>query len=82
MSIKVNFEEGKPYQGQVIEFDEHVGLGVIQTKAGESLPFHCVNIADGSRTIALDTKVKFVAHWHPRGRFEAVEIELLASPMT
>lgn len=59
--------------GRVVDFDDHVGLGIIDYGEGE-LPFHCVNIADGSRTIAVDTKVSFIKFLHPRGRYEAKEI--------
>ena len=45
--------------GRVVEFDEHVGLGTIERDDGEWFPFHCTQIADGTRTIALDTPVTF-----------------------
>ncbi len=45
--------------GIVIEFDEFVGLGVVESKTGERFPFHCTQIADGSRAIAPGTFVTF-----------------------
>ena len=45
--------------GVVTEFDEHVGLGVITDGAGAEYPFHCVEIADGTRTIAIGVEVDF-----------------------
>ena len=49
---------GAPLQGIVTEFDEARGLGVIA--AGDVVfPFHCVSIADGSRTIPVGTHVVF-----------------------
>lgn len=57
--------------GIVTEFDAHVGLGVVKADAGESFPFHCVNIADGSRTIDAGARVSFETFDHPRGRTEA-----------
>jgi CspA family cold shock protein len=45
--------------GVVTEFDEHVGLGVITDGAGTEYPFHCVEIADGSRTIDIGADVEF-----------------------
>ncbi len=46
-------------RGVVVDFDEHVGLGHVQTDAGERYLFHCVEIADGSRSIAVGTPVEF-----------------------
>lgn len=77
MSDESDFEQGATYQGIVIEFDEHVGLGVIQTATGETLPFHCVNISDGTRKIDIDSEVTFVTKWHPRGRMEATTVEVV-----
>lgn|GEM_PF-808831 len=75
----VDIVEGRTYTGTVKNFDSHVGLGEITIHkngvlSNQSIPFHCVNIADGSREVALDLRVSFVAFWHPRGRFEAKEI--------
>jgi cold shock CspA family protein len=38
-------------RGHVEAFDDHRGDGLVRSDAGESLYFHCVNIADGSRRI-------------------------------
>ncbi len=73
-------EVGQMLQGQVVQFDQHVGLGAISVadaQYGESLPFHCVSIADGSRNIDIGVQVSFKVAWHPRGRFEAVDISLI-----
>jgi cold shock CspA family protein len=43
--------------GIVTAFDERVGLGVVVTDDGSALAFHCVAIADGSRTIAVGRTV-------------------------
>ena len=40
-------------------FDDHVGRGEIEARGGMRFPFHCTAIADGTRTIAADTPVKF-----------------------
>lgn len=45
--------------GVVVEFDEHVGLGIVESAAGVRYPFHCTQIADGSRTIESQTRVTF-----------------------
>jgi len=63
-----------PRTGRVIEFDEHVGLGVVADGADETFPFHCTQIVDGSRTIDVGTSVVFVVvENRPKGP-EAYEI--------
>lgn len=57
-------------QGTVTEFDEHVGLGTVTTADGTTYLFHCVEIADGSRTIPVGAAVTF--ELLPKlGRYEA-----------
>jgi len=68
-------------RGTVVRFDEHEGLGAIQSDDADGpdgadadpLAFHCTAIADGSRTIAVGTPVTFglVAGL---GRYEAADI--------
>jgi cold shock CspA family protein len=59
--------------GKVIAFDEHVGLGEVRSDDGKVYLFHCVEIADGSRTIDVGTRVTFrsVAKL---GRYEAADV--------
>ena len=57
--------------GRVTEFDEQVGLGVVQGDDGVSYPFHCTAIADGSRTIDVGAHVAFTVQPGPGGRWEA-----------
>ncbi len=45
--------------GRVIDFDEQVGLGHVEDAAGVVRLFHCVEIADGSRTIDVGADVDF-----------------------
>lgn len=45
--------------GVVDSFDAHRGLGRIVCTSGESLMFHCVEIADGTRSIEIGTPVEF-----------------------
>jgi cold shock CspA family protein len=66
-------ERPNPVTGVVVEFDAEVGLGLIETSGGDRHPFHCIEIADGSRTIERGTAVRFRAL--PKfGRIEAAEI--------
>ena len=40
-------------------FDETVGLGTVVDPDGTEFLFHCIEIADGSRTIAVGAGVEF-----------------------
>jgi cold shock CspA family protein len=61
--------------GQVSAFDEHRGLGEITAGDGVVYPFHCTEIADGTRTIAVGAPVAFEVVPGPLGRWEASEIK-------
>ena len=60
--------------GVVVEFDEHRGIGVIETPDGRRFGFHCTQIADGTRTIASQTAVEFEIVAGALGRLEAAAI--------
>ena len=51
--------------GTVTAFDDACGLGVVSADDGRTYQFHCVEIADGTRTIALEQPVLF----QPLARF-------------
>jgi CspA family cold shock protein len=56
--------------GTVSAFDDATGLGEVTAEDGSTYPFHCTQIGDGTRTIAVGTKVDF--ELEPRlGRYEA-----------
>lgn len=59
--------------GHVTQFDAAIGLGVITSERGTEHAFHCIEIADGTRTIAVGTQVSFdlLAKF---GRYEAADI--------
>lgn len=61
--------------GVVSSFDEPRGLGVITTTEGTEVPFHCTEIADGTRTIAVGERVRFQLVPGRLGRWEAAKIE-------
>lgn len=48
---------GEPVSATVTSFDAHVGLGTIRLDDGSEVPFHCAEIADGSRLIEVGTRV-------------------------
>jgi CspA family cold shock protein len=47
------------HHGSVTEFDESRGLGEITDETGTVFTFHCVEIGDGTRSIAIGTPVRF-----------------------
>ena len=61
-------------RGTVVEFDDPRGLGIVRTDAGVEYPFHCTGIADGTRTIAAGSAVRWRVAAGRLGRWEAVAI--------
>ena len=59
--------------GVIVAFDDAAGLGEIERDDGTRLPFHCIEIADGTRTIAVGAKVAFELLCK-LGRYEAAHI--------
>lgn len=47
------------HAGTVVAFDAAVGLGEVRRADGVRFPFHCIEIADGTRTIEVATPVTF-----------------------
>ena len=60
--------------GRVTTFDEARGLGEITDAQGTIVPFHCVAIADGSRSIDEGAEVDFELGPGGMGRWEARNI--------
>lgn len=52
-------DRGAGRRGVVSTFDERVGLGTVVGVDGTEYVFHCIEIADGSRTIEPGTDVGF-----------------------
>jgi cold shock CspA family protein len=61
--------------GTVAAFDEAAGWGTVRTDDGAEHFFHCVAIADGTRTIAEGTSVRFAIVPGHLGRWEAAAVE-------
>lgn len=61
--------------GRVVDFDEAVGLGTVEGEDGRRWPFHCTQIADGSRRIDAGARVRFVVGAARRGTWEASAVE-------
>jgi cold shock CspA family protein len=62
-------------RGVVEEFDSHAGLGVVRGDDGKRYPFHCAQIADGSRDIPVGARVFVSVVPGQLGRWEAAGIE-------
>ena len=63
------------YSGRVAEYDDHRGRGEIEVGGGDfRFPFHCTAIADGTRTIAEGTPVRFRLVIGPLGALEAAAV--------
>jgi cold shock CspA family protein len=60
--------------GHVQEFDAHAGTGVIESDEGRPFAFHCTEIADGTRSIEIGTRVEFEVAPGLLGAWEAVAI--------
>jgi len=61
-------------------FDAGTGLGQVATPDGCAVPFHCTEIADGSRSIEVGTAVEFSAVAGHLGRWEARRLRALGPP--
>lgn len=64
---------GAGRRGVVTAFDEQSGLGALDGVDGVHYAFHCIEIADGSRSIGVGVDVSFdlLAKY---GRWEAANI--------
>jgi len=57
--------------GKVESFDYDAGLGELRGEDGRLYPFHCTEIADGSRRIDVGAQVDFVVAPGHLGVWEA-----------
>jgi cold shock CspA family protein len=64
---------GDTRHGVVASFDERVGLGVVVGSDDTVYEFHCIEIADGSRSIEVGLDVSFDL-LAKMGRYEAANI--------
>lgn len=67
---------GTTERATVIEFDAHVGLGRVRLDDGRDVPFHCAEIADGTRRIDVGATVRCEI----RAKFGRLEAFGLVSP--
>lgn len=73
LSTDMSRRDDRVREGVVVGFDPRSGLGTVRDLDGFSLPFHCVEIADGSRSIAEGCRVTFRVAFRVV-RAEAVEL--------
>ena len=59
--------------GHIVAFDPVVGLGQVAAADGTTYPFHCIEIADGTRDIPVGAAVTFEL-LGKLGRYEAANI--------
>jgi cold shock CspA family protein len=67
-------------RGTVVAFDEDEGIGCVEADDGTRLFFHCTQIADGTRTIAVATPVSFEVRAGRGGQWEAYALSGLSRP--
>jgi cold shock CspA family protein len=60
--------------GKVVAFDAGRGLGVVESRDGRRLSFHCTQIADGSRAIKVGVAVTYEVAPGALGTWEAVAV--------
>ncbi len=69
-------------EGRVVEFDDGSGLGRLVGTDGRALAFHCTEVTDGTRTVAVGTEVRYRRRAGHQGVWEAVEIRPLSPGTT
>lgn len=67
-----------PHLGAILAFDEARGIGTVRGDDGATLGFHCTQIADGSRTIRVGTRVRYELAASPLGVWEATGVDPVA----
>ena len=65
------------HSGTVVEFDDHRGVGLVEGGDGRRLFFHCIAIADGSRSIDVGAEVAFQVVAGHGGHCEAASVTKL-----
>ena len=70
---RLSSRAGSIRNGTVSAFDGSVGLGVVTSSDGVDYPFHCIEIADGTRSIPVGADVTFDV-LAKLGRWEAANV--------
>jgi cold shock CspA family protein len=69
-----------PRPGRVEAFDDARGIGTVVDESGRSYPFHCTALTDGTRSIAVGTRVVFEVAAAHLGSYEARSITAAEGP--
>lgn len=59
--------------GVVTSFDERAGLGTVTIDGGATIPFHCTELADGTRSTTVGARMRFGVAFRVL-RLEAVDV--------
>lgn len=65
--------------GRVVVFDQRRGLGAIEDDGGVAYSFHCTRVTDGSRSVPVGARVRYVIVPGALGRWEASGVEATSS---
>jgi cold shock CspA family protein len=71
---------GASRRGWVDNFDKEVGLGEVRGQDTRLYRFHCTEIADGTRDIAVGANVCFVVVPGHKGAWEAKGLSVVSEP--
>jgi cold shock CspA family protein len=71
---------GASQRGRVENFDKDVGLGEVRGQDTRLYPFHCTEIADGTRDIVVGANVCFVVAPGHKGTWEAKGLSVVPEP--
>ncbi len=63
--------------GEVLGYDDHVGIGTVGSTAGQSWMFHITAIADQTRSIDVGQRVAFLVGPGGPGQWEASQVTKL-----
>ena len=77
MSVLVAAEAGRlasSRRGTVAAFSGERGTGLVEDEGGGCWPFHCVELADGSRTVPVGAPVVFTVRAGVAGTLEATRL--------
>lgn len=61
-------------RGTVVAFFSERGTGLVEEDGGSRWPFHCVELADGSRTVPVGAPVVFTVRAGIAGTLEATRL--------
>jgi hypothetical protein len=79
ITTQATLQGANRFEGIVMAFDDMLAYGEIVAKGNAKFFFHCTQIADGSRNIAVGTAVEFQGIAGRMGKWEAADIRVQTS---